>query len=296
MMSPGSRSGVNCTRRNESPRSRASALISSVLPNPGRPSSSRCPRARTEIATSSSSSLCPRMARPSSARTRSIRSLACSVSAWLRTRPGAVRDVAASRVLADGAAAIAAHPSASRSLKSRLLVWSSILRRVEIPSHSVAVARIELAVPGRLAGGSLVGAAIRTRPHFTGLFDWRRFLDGDDFVFGLIEHSLRKHDFLELRSLLIRLVTPGQLGVAPTAGHAAAHRAVAVGVALPLTILVFIAVALTAASRALLPEFRQLPVFVVEEFPQLVQQFLSFGFIFGQLELSVLHKTLQLIL
>src|SRR5262245_33175906 len=146
------------------------------------------------------------MARPSSARTRSIRSFACSVSAWLRTRPGAVRGMLVSRVPVAGAAAIAAHPSASRSLKSCLLVWSSILRRVEILSHRVAVARIELTVPSRLAGGSLVGAAIRTRPHFTGLFDRCRFLNGDNFVFGLIEHSLGKHDFLELRSLFVRLV------------------------------------------------------------------------------------------
>src|SRR6218665_1056239 len=52
-MSPGSRSGVNWMRRKGSPSSLASALHSSVLPRPGRPSSSTWPRASTATTTCS---------------------------------------------------------------------------------------------------------------------------------------------------------------------------------------------------------------------------------------------------
>src|SRR5262249_42923458 len=58
---------------------------------------------------------------PSSARIRSILSLACSVSDWLSTRAGADRAATASRPLTTGAAAIAAHPYSSRSLKNHIL-------------------------------------------------------------------------------------------------------------------------------------------------------------------------------
>ena len=61
-MSPGSRSGVHCTRANRPPTAAARALASVVLPRPGRSSSSRWPRASRHASTCSITSGLPRSA------------------------------------------------------------------------------------------------------------------------------------------------------------------------------------------------------------------------------------------
>src|SRR6267142_2914920 len=63
VMSPGSRSLVNCTRAKERSSDRASACASVVLPTPGTSSSSRCPPAARAASASSTTSCLPFSAR-----------------------------------------------------------------------------------------------------------------------------------------------------------------------------------------------------------------------------------------
>ncbi len=56
MTSDGIRSGVNCTRENDSSSVSASVRTSSVLPRPGTPSSSTCPPASSADTTPSTMS------------------------------------------------------------------------------------------------------------------------------------------------------------------------------------------------------------------------------------------------
>jgi len=72
VMSPGSRSGVHCTRANCPPTACASALARVVLPSPGRSSMSKCPLANKQARTSSMTSCLPRKALFKASRSPSI--------------------------------------------------------------------------------------------------------------------------------------------------------------------------------------------------------------------------------
>ena len=70
MTSAGSRSGVNCSRRKPSPSAWAKQRAVSVLPSPGRSSSSTWPPARMPARTSASASRLPTMTVPTASSTR----------------------------------------------------------------------------------------------------------------------------------------------------------------------------------------------------------------------------------
>ena len=74
MTSAGSRSGVNCSRRNPMPSACANDRAVSVLPRPGRSSSSTCPPARIPARTSSSASRLPTTTVPTCVEDRARRS------------------------------------------------------------------------------------------------------------------------------------------------------------------------------------------------------------------------------
>ena len=63
IMSDGIRSGVNCTRLKERPRTRPMVLTSKVLPKPGTPSRSTCPPAKKAISAWATTSSWPTMTR-----------------------------------------------------------------------------------------------------------------------------------------------------------------------------------------------------------------------------------------
>src|SRR3954454_17149893 len=73
--SAGTRSGVNCKRLNEPPRTSATVLTVSVLARPGTPSSSTCPPARSATSTRSSIASWPTI-------TRLISNSAVSRASW----------------------------------------------------------------------------------------------------------------------------------------------------------------------------------------------------------------------
>ena len=84
VMSPGSRSGVHCTRENVSPTERAIARANAVLPTPGTSSINRCPSAIRAISAWSTSPGGVRTAASIACRTRAIAATAaaarCSVA------------------------------------------------------------------------------------------------------------------------------------------------------------------------------------------------------------------------
>ena len=86
--SPGSRSGVNCTRSKEQPLARASALASMVLPTPGTSSMSTWPRQRRASTHSSISASFPTITVPTLSTRRVTRS--CT-RADIRGPPGPTR-------------------------------------------------------------------------------------------------------------------------------------------------------------------------------------------------------------
>ena len=68
VMSDGIRSGVNCTRLNDRCSTSEIVLTSSVLANPGTPTSSTCPWQNMAVSTCSTTSSCPTITLPSSLR------------------------------------------------------------------------------------------------------------------------------------------------------------------------------------------------------------------------------------